>query len=100
MTVDQETGSSPGDAGTGSADTGTPEGPRPGTAPRHRVHAGLAPGRPAPGIVHVGVGGFHRAHQAVYLDELARHGHTDGGTVGVGLHSREIGEVLAAQDRL
>ncbi len=53
-----------------------------------------------PGIVHFGVGGFHRAHQAVYLDELARHGHTDWGTVGVGLHSREIGEVLAAQDRL
>jgi mannitol 2-dehydrogenase len=23
-----------------------------------------------PGIVHVGVGNFHRAHQAVYLNEL------------------------------
>ncbi|HJX43704.1 MAG TPA: mannitol dehydrogenase family protein [Geodermatophilus sp.] len=51
-----------------------------------------------PGIVHFGVGGFHRAHQAVYLDELARRGHTDWGVVGVGLHSREIGEVLADQD--
>jgi mannitol 2-dehydrogenase len=53
-----------------------------------------------PGIVHFGVGGFHRAHQAVYLDELARLGETDWGIVGVGLHSREIGEVLAAQDLL
>jgi fructuronate reductase/mannitol 2-dehydrogenase len=53
-----------------------------------------------PGIVHIGVGGFHRAHQAVYLDELARRGATDWGVVGVGLHSRAIGEVLDAQDRL
>uniref|UniRef100_UPI001FE7ADD8 mannitol dehydrogenase family protein n=1 Tax=Modestobacter excelsi TaxID=2213161 RepID=UPI001FE7ADD8 len=53
-----------------------------------------------PGIVHFGVGGFHRAHQAVYLDELARRGVTDWGVVGVGLHSRAIGEALAAQDGL
>ncbi|NEK59275.1 mannitol dehydrogenase family protein [Geodermatophilus sabuli] len=53
-----------------------------------------------PGIVHIGVGGFHRAHQAVYLDELARQGSTEWGVVGVGLHSREIGEVLAGQDGL
>ena len=53
-----------------------------------------------PGIVHFGVGGFHRAHQAVYLDELARRGVTDWGVVGVGLHSRQIGEVLTAQDGL
>jgi fructuronate reductase/mannitol 2-dehydrogenase len=53
-----------------------------------------------PGIVHIGVGGFHRAHQAVYLDELARRGETGWGVVGVGLHSREIGEVLADQDGL
>ncbi len=53
-----------------------------------------------PAIVHIGVGAFHRAHQAVYLEELARRGVTDWGVVGVGLHSREIGEVLDAQDRL
>jgi fructuronate reductase/mannitol 2-dehydrogenase len=53
-----------------------------------------------PGIVHIGVGGFHRAHQALYLDELARRGSTDWGVIGVGLHSRAIGEVLADQDRL
>ena len=53
-----------------------------------------------PGIVHIGVGGFHRAHQAVYLDELARRGSTEWGVIGVGLHSRAIGEVLTGQDRL
>ena len=53
-----------------------------------------------PGIVHIGVGGFHRAHQAVYLDELAATGVTDWGLVGVGLHRPEMGEVLAAQDGL
>jgi len=50
--------------------------------------------------VHIGVGGFHRAHQAVYLDDLARTGETGWGVVGVGLHSTAIGEVLDAQDRL
>jgi mannitol 2-dehydrogenase len=53
-----------------------------------------------PAVVHIGVGGFHRAHQSVYLDDLARRGNSDWGVLGVGLHSREIGEVLAAQDRL
>ncbi len=28
----------------------------------------------APGMVHIGVGGFHRAHQAVYLDDLCNDG--------------------------
>src|SRR3712207_2283077 len=53
-----------------------------------------------PGIVHIGVGGFHRAHQAVYLDELARRGETGWGVIGIGLHSRATGEVLAGQARL
>ncbi|WP_432484753.1 mannitol dehydrogenase family protein [Kineococcus esterisolvens] len=53
-----------------------------------------------PSVVHIGVGGFHRAHQAVYLDELARRGHRGWGLVGVGMHSPQIGEVLQAQDRL
>ncbi|GGQ77365.1 mannitol dehydrogenase family protein [Couchioplanes azureus] len=54
-----------------------------------------------PGVVHIGVGGFHRAHQAVYFDELARRGlAADWGLVGVGLHSPQMGEVLKAQDGL
>lgn len=53
-----------------------------------------------PAIVHIGVGGFHRAHQAVYLDDLARTGETGWGLVGVGLRSPEMGQVMADQDRL
>ena len=38
------------------------------------------------GIVHIGVGNFHRSHQAMYLDRLARRGLADGwGICGVGV---------------
>ncbi|NAZ87069.1 mannitol dehydrogenase family protein [Kineococcus indalonis] len=53
-----------------------------------------------PSVVHLGVGGFHRAHQAVYLDELARRGHREWGLVGVGMHSPRMGEALGPQDLL
>src|SRR5881398_2218040 len=55
----------------------------------------------APGVVHISVGSFHRAHQAVYFDELARRGLGDGwGLIGVGLHRRDMQTALAAQDGL
>jgi len=63
-------------------------------APTYQRHA------LTPAVVHIGVGGFHRAHQAVYLDDLARRGVTDWGLTGVGLHSPQMGEVLGDQDRL
>ncbi len=53
-----------------------------------------------PSIVHLGVGGFHRAHQAVYLDELARRGNTEWGEWGVGLRRRDMQDALAPQDYL
>jgi mannitol-1-phosphate/altronate dehydrogenase len=54
-----------------------------------------------PSVVHIGVGGFHRAHQAMYLDELARNGVSqEWGVTGVGLHRRKMKEVLTAQDCL
>jgi mannitol 2-dehydrogenase len=41
-----------------------------------------------PGIVHIGVGGFHRSHQAVYLDRLAEAGVSgEWGIVGLGVRS-------------
>jgi fructuronate reductase/mannitol 2-dehydrogenase len=53
------------------------------------------------GVVHFGVGGFHRAHQAVYFDEIARRGiSSDWGITGVGLRSWQMGVVLRAQDCL
>jgi mannitol 2-dehydrogenase len=54
-------------------------------------------------IVHLGVGGFHRAHQAVYLDELAGHRiTTEWGERGVGLlpGDRRMAEALLPQDCL
>ncbi|EPC02059.1 mannitol 2-dehydrogenase [Litchfieldella anticariensis FP35 = DSM 16096] len=56
-----------------------------------------------PGIVHFGVGGFHRAHQAMYLDDLMNRGQAlDWGIVGVGVMpgDRRMREILAAQDHL
>ncbi|MFN2561441.1 MAG: mannitol dehydrogenase family protein [Jatrophihabitans sp.] len=53
-----------------------------------------------PAVVHLGVGGFHRAHQAVYFDHLAASGCSEWGVVGVGISRPELGEVLEAQDHL
>lgn len=54
-------------------------------------------------IVHVGVGGFHRAHQAVYLDDLlAQGGNREWGLCGLGLlpHDARMRDVMRAQDCL
>ena len=54
-----------------------------------------------PRILHLGVGGFHRAHMALYTQEAAADG-GDWGIRGVGLldHDRRMADVLRAQDRL
>ncbi|MFD2090925.1 mannitol dehydrogenase family protein [Blastococcus deserti] len=55
------------------------------------------------GIVHLGVGGFHRSHQAMYLDRLMEAGRaSEWGICGVGVlpADRLMAEVMAAQDRL
>jgi mannitol 2-dehydrogenase len=55
------------------------------------------------GIVHVGVGGFHRAHQAMYIDRLMNNGEAlDWGICGVGLLPGDatMRDVLRAQDGL
>ncbi|MET0996425.1 MAG: mannitol dehydrogenase family protein, partial [Mycobacterium sp.] len=55
------------------------------------------------GIVHFGVGGFHRAHQAVYIDRLLEKGlASQWGICGVGVMpaDRKMADVLDAQDGL
>jgi mannitol 2-dehydrogenase len=55
------------------------------------------------GIVHIGVGGFHRSHEAMYLDRLLAQGRADDwGICGVGVlpSDRRMAEVMAAQDGL
>src|ERR1700733_12077847 len=55
----------------------------------------------ARGVVHIGAGNFHRAHQAVYFDDLARSGISDQwGVTGVSLHSPDVKDLLSAQDGL
>ncbi len=67
---------------------------------------GLAPAvrRPAydrsrvtPGIVHLGIGAFHRAHMAVYVDDLLEAA-PDWGIVGASLRRPDTKEALAPQD--
>jgi mannitol 2-dehydrogenase len=54
------------------------------------------------GIVHIGVGGFHRAHQAVYLDQLCQVGETDWSITGAGVLPGDaaMADALRAQDHL
>lgn len=55
------------------------------------------------GIVHIGVGGFHRAHQAVYLDTLlAKGGNPEWSICGIGLlpQDRRMYEAMKSQDCL
>ena len=55
------------------------------------------------GILHFGIGNFHRAHQAVYLDDLMNQGEAlDWGVLGAGVMAADsrMKELLAAQDYL
>ncbi|HEX9355756.1 MAG TPA: mannitol dehydrogenase family protein [Streptosporangiaceae bacterium] len=55
------------------------------------------------GIVHIGVGNFHRSHQAMYIDALMNNAAAmDWGICGIGLQpsNRRIRDALAAQDGL
>ena len=52
------------------------------------------------GMVHVGVGGFHRAHQAVYTEQTLNSGDLRWGTVGASLQSTRTRDALAPQDFL
>tara|TARA_R110002074_G_scaffold5143_4_gene25257 strand:- start:2064 stop:3548 length:1485 start_codon:yes stop_codon:yes gene_type:complete len=56
-----------------------------------------------PGIVHIGVGGFHRAHQAYYTHKLQEASNiTEWGICGIGLRQgdQKIHDVLQKQDGL
>ncbi len=56
-----------------------------------------------PGVVHFGVGGFHRSHQAMYHDRLMNQGTAlDWGICGVGVMAADqlMKQVLDAQDGL
>ncbi len=52
------------------------------------------------GIVHLGVGAFHRAHQAVYTDDVIQSGDLRWGTVGASLRAADTRDALKPQDWL
>ncbi|HLZ65823.1 MAG TPA: mannitol dehydrogenase family protein [Aliidongia sp.] len=56
--------------------------------------------RLAPGVVHLGIGNFHRAHQAVYLEDLVERTGLGLGIVGVSLKSPGMRDKLMPQDGL
>lgn len=60
----------------------------------------IVPGDITPGIVHLGVGAFHRAHQAVYSAAAITSGGGDWAIIGVALRRRELVDTLIAQDGL
>ncbi|WP_447954196.1 mannitol dehydrogenase family protein [Sphingopyxis chilensis] len=54
----------------------------------------------AAGIVHIGIGAFHRAHQAVYTDDAMNAGDRDWGIIGVSLRSGGVAAQLNPQGGL
>ncbi|MBN0038582.1 mannitol dehydrogenase family protein [Cellulosimicrobium cellulans] len=61
----------------------------------------VAPAEPsATGIVHLGLGNFHRAHQAVYTAIAQRAEPGDWGVLGVANRSRHVVDAMRAQDHL
>ena len=54
----------------------------------------------APGIVHIGLGAFHKAHQAVYTDDALASSGGNWRIIGVSLRSTTPAEELAPQDCL
>lgn len=55
---------------------------------------------PQTGIVHLGLGNFHRAHQAVYTAEAITHEPGHWGILGVAPRSRDIAQAMLEQDLL
>jgi len=52
------------------------------------------------GVVHLGLGAFHRAHQAMVFDALLERGDARWGVLGVAMRSTELADALAAQGGL
>lgn len=52
------------------------------------------------GLVHLGVGAFHRTHQAVYTEDAIEKTGGDWGVIGISLRSRKTGEQLNPQSGL
>ena len=68
--------------------------------PAHVRRPSFDPAQLKTGIVHVGVGAFHRAHQAVYTEDAIADAGGDWGIVGVSLRRPDAASALRPQDGL
>ena len=66
----------------------------------HGVAVPAYPRNGAPGVVHLGLGAFHRAHQALVFDRLLAGGDSRWGVLGVAMRQPALALALAAQDHL
>ena len=60
----------------------------------------FAPQDLRPGILHLGIGAFHRAHQAVYTEAAIEQAGGDWGITGVSMRQATVAATLAEQDGL
>jgi fructuronate reductase len=60
----------------------------------------LPDGTPAQGIVHLGLGNFHRAHMAVYTAKAVAHAGGDWGILAYSFRSTTIAEAMSEQELL
>lgn len=56
--------------------------------------------RVGPGIVHIGIGAFHKSHQAVYTDQAMGISGGNWGIIGVSLRRCHAEDTLNPQDGL
>ena len=70
------------------------------TLPADIARPAYARAETTPGIVHLGLGACHRAHQAVFVDDCLNDAETGWGIIGASLRSSETRDALAPQDGL
>ena len=76
------------------------EGPPPGPLPAAVMRPRYDRAAVTTGIVHLGIGAFHRAHQAVYTDDVLAAGDLRWGILGASLRSPDTRDALVPQDGL
>jgi fructuronate reductase len=72
----------------------------PALAARGIAVPAYARGGLVPGVVHLGLGAFHRAHQALVFDYLLGQGDARWGVLGVSMRNPEVADTLASQEGL
>ena len=68
--------------------------------PAHVIRPAYDPGKHAPGIVHLGISAFHRAHQCVYTDDALAAAGGDWRSIAINLRSNATAKALTEQNGL